>query len=119
MKKKNLCLDCKLAIWIRCKADLGRLPKAKRKELAKQLAKARRDHGVELSEIIFPFIWCPKWKKEVLFPHHNNTLACKYFNGKQEAIITPQQRLQLKSQLAERTKVRRRKEEERRQHIYK
>ena len=36
-----------------------------------------------------------------------------------EAIITPRQRLQLKSQLAERTKIRRRKEDERRQHIYK
>lgn len=36
-----------------------------------------------------------------------------------EATITPQQRLQLKSQLAERTKIRRRKEDERRQHIYK
>lgn len=33
--------------------------------------------------------------------------------------ITPRQRQQLKSQLAERTKIRRRKEDERRQHIYK
>ena len=33
--------------------------------------------------------------------------------------ITPQQRRQLKKGLAERTKIRRRKEDERRQHIYK
>ncbi|MBA7666269.1 hypothetical protein ES703_74348 [subsurface metagenome] len=38
---------------------------------------------------------------------------------KQEITITPQQRLQLKSQLAERTKIRHRKEDQRRQHIYK
>ena len=35
------------------------------------------------------------------------------------ATITPQQRRQLKKGLAERTKVRRRKEDRRRQHIYK
>ena len=76
---KNLCLNCKLAVWIRCKADLGRLPRAKRKEFDEELAKMRQEHGVELSEIIFPFIWCPKWKKEVLFPHDNQTLGCKCF----------------------------------------
>jgi len=38
---------------------------------------------------------------------------------KQEIAITPQQRRQLKKGLAERTKIRRRKEDERRQHIYK
>ena len=37
----------------------------------------------------------------------------------QPTTITPQQRRQLKKGLAERTKVRRRKEDERRQHIYK
>jgi hypothetical protein len=36
-----------------------------------------------------------------------------------QVTITPQQRVQLKSQLAERTKIRRRKEDARRQHIYK
>lgn len=36
-----------------------------------------------------------------------------------ETTITPQQRQQLKSQLAERTKARRRKEDARRQHVYK
>jgi len=36
-----------------------------------------------------------------------------------EAIITPQQRLQLKTQLGERMKIRRRKEEVRREHFYK
>ena len=46
-------------------------------------------------------------------------VRARYDTEKQEATITPQQRLQLKSQLAERTKVRRRKEDERRQHIYK
>ncbi len=38
---------------------------------------------------------------------------------KEEPAITPHQRQQLKSQLAERTKIRRRKEDERRQHVYK
>jgi len=79
MTDNNLCLDCKLGSWIRCKADLGKLPRLKRKELDEELAKVNRDHGVELSEIMFPFIWCPKWKKEVLFPHDNQTLGCKYF----------------------------------------
>jgi len=39
--------------------------------------------------------------------------------GKQGTTITPQQWQQLKNQLAERTTVRRRKEDARRQHIYK
>ncbi len=81
MTDKNLCLDCTLAVWIRCKADLGRLPRRKRKEFDEELNKVRLDHGVELSEIMFPFIWCPGWKKEILFPHDNNMLACKYFKG--------------------------------------
>lgn len=38
---------------------------------------------------------------------------------KQEIAITPQQRLQLKSQLDERMKIRRRKEEARREYFYK
>ncbi len=38
---------------------------------------------------------------------------------KEEATITPRQQLQLKKQLAERTKIRRHKEDARRQHIYK
>jgi len=75
MDKQNLCLDCRLAVWIRCKADLGRLPRGKRKELIEQLAK------VETLNIrkLFPFIWCPKWKREVLFPIENYTLGCKFF----------------------------------------
>ena len=75
MTDKNLCLDCRLVVWIRCKADQGRLPRGKRKELLKQLAR------VETLDIrsLFPFIWCPKWKKEILFPHDNLTLGCKYF----------------------------------------
>lgn len=79
MRTKNLCLDCKLAVWIRCKADLGKLPRRKRKEFDQELSKAKQDHGIELSEILFPFIWCPGWKKEVLSPHDNQTLGCKYF----------------------------------------
>lgn len=77
--QRNLCLDCKLAVWIRCRADLGRLPRRKRKELDQELSKVRLDHGIELSEIIFPFIWCPKLKKEALFPLDNKTLGCKHF----------------------------------------
>lgn len=76
MENESLCLDCKEATWIRCKADLGRLPRYKRREFDEELSKMKRDHGVELSEIIFPFIWCPKWKKEMLFPHDNKTLSC-------------------------------------------
>ncbi|MBA7661848.1 hypothetical protein ES703_69868 [subsurface metagenome] len=79
MEEKNLCLDCKLAVWIKCKADLGKLPRSKRKEFEEELAKIKLDHGVELSEIIFPFIWCPEWKKEQLFPFENVTLGCKYY----------------------------------------
>ena len=86
MKDKNLCLDCKLAVWIRCKADLGRLPRGKRKELIEQLAKVETLNIREL----FPFIWCPKWKTEVLFPIENYTLGCKFFKdeiGEKEASV--------------------------------
>lgn len=48
---------------------------------------------------------------------------CKLYGGEMKAhkkrTISPQERLRLKKQLDERTKVRRRKEDARRQHIYK
>lgn len=75
MEKENLCLNCHLAVWIREKADLGRLPKKKRIEFRKEIDKV----GADIEEQLFPFIWCPTWKEEKLYPYDNKMIGCKFY----------------------------------------
>lgn len=75
MDKSNLCLTCHLAVWIREKVDLGRLPRKKRIEFRKEIDKV----GAVIEEQIFPFIWCPIWKEEKLYPYDNKTIGCKFY----------------------------------------
>lgn len=80
-KQANICLSCLYPKWINNEAQISIMPKKKRIEFHRELARFFRTHGVDLKRQVFPFIYCPKWKKEKLYPYTNPVLKCKYYKG--------------------------------------